>query len=317
MLIGLMKSDLNFPDFHPLHCVIHREHLVEKYFKYEAVINTVIEIVNFIRTNGKTHREFRNFVEDLELEDAPSDVSFYCVVRWLSTSNLLSRFVDLLNPIKEFLRKKTKSYPQLESQDWLQDLMFFTDVMMHLQNLNLTLQGTQKIISDLAQTVFSFQTKIKIFQGDITSKHFDHFHNLRMKKNALPEEQILENKLNDYKSKLQDLLEDFQARFEDLQELKPCFAFLENPFIVNVVAEGCPVPQPLATNRSTIELELTEMREDIALKNFNQHHPALDFRRMVPESKYPELEKTSARLISIFSTTYCCESLFSIMKLIK
>ena len=138
-----------------------------------------------------------------------------------------------------------------------------------------------------------------------------------MRKNALPEEQILENKLNDYKSKLQDLLEDFQARFEDLQELKPCFAFLENPFIVNVVTDGCPVPQPLATNRSTIELELTEMQEDIALKNFNQHHPALDFWRMVPESKYPELKKTSARLISIFSTTYCCESLFSIMKFIK
>ena len=29
-LIGLMKSDLNFPAFLPLHCVIHREHLLAK-----------------------------------------------------------------------------------------------------------------------------------------------------------------------------------------------------------------------------------------------------------------------------------------------
>ena len=46
----------------------------------------------------------------------------------------------------------------------MQDLMFFTDIMKHLQTLNFPLQGTEKIISDLAQTVFSFQTKIKIFQ---------------------------------------------------------------------------------------------------------------------------------------------------------
>ena len=36
-------------------------------------MKTVLEIVNFIRVNGKNHRQFRNFVEELELEDAPSD----------------------------------------------------------------------------------------------------------------------------------------------------------------------------------------------------------------------------------------------------
>jgi hypothetical protein len=41
--------------------------------------------VNFIRTNAKNRREFRNFIEELELEEKPSDLSFYCIVRWLST----------------------------------------------------------------------------------------------------------------------------------------------------------------------------------------------------------------------------------------
>ena len=35
------------------------------------------------------------------------------------------------------------------------------------------------------------------------------------------------------------------------------------------------------------------------------------------ERKYPELKKTSARLLSVFSTTYCFESLFSSMKFVK
>ena len=95
-LTGLMKCDPNFPEFLPIHCIIHREHLATKHFRYEDVIKTVLQIVNFIRVNGKNHRHIRNFVEELELEDAPSDVSFYCVVRWLSTRNVLSRFVDLL-----------------------------------------------------------------------------------------------------------------------------------------------------------------------------------------------------------------------------
>ena len=73
-------------------------------------MKTVLEIVNFIRVNGKNHRQFRNFVEELELKDFPSDVSLYCIVRWLSTSNVLSRFVDLLQPNNLFLDEKKKYY---------------------------------------------------------------------------------------------------------------------------------------------------------------------------------------------------------------
>ena len=57
-------------------------------------MKTVLEIVNFIHKHSKTHRQFRNFIEELELEDKPNDVSFYCIVRWLSTSNFCA---DLSN----------------------------------------------------------------------------------------------------------------------------------------------------------------------------------------------------------------------------
>ena len=80
-LIGLMKCDPNFPEFLPIYCIIHGEHLAAKYFRYEDVIKTVLKIVNLLRVNGKNHRQFRHFVEELELEDAPGDVSLYCVIR--------------------------------------------------------------------------------------------------------------------------------------------------------------------------------------------------------------------------------------------
>ena len=52
-LIGLVKHDPNFPEFPPIHCIIHREHLAGKHFRYEDIIKTVLERVNFIRINGK------------------------------------------------------------------------------------------------------------------------------------------------------------------------------------------------------------------------------------------------------------------------
>ena len=54
-LIALMKNDPSFPEFLPVHCIIHREHLATRHFKYKDVRKYVLEIVNFIRLNGKTH----------------------------------------------------------------------------------------------------------------------------------------------------------------------------------------------------------------------------------------------------------------------
>ena len=96
-------------------------------------------------------------------------------MRWLSTSNVLSRFVDLLKPINFFLDQERKCYLQLKNNSWIQDLMFLTDMMKHPQILNLALQGTKKIISDLAQTVFSFQNKIQVFSKRHNVKNFPSF----------------------------------------------------------------------------------------------------------------------------------------------
>ena len=53
-LIGHIKGNPNFTKFLPIHCIIHCEHLAAKHFRYEDVIKAVLEIVNFIRVNGKT-----------------------------------------------------------------------------------------------------------------------------------------------------------------------------------------------------------------------------------------------------------------------
>ena len=140
--------------------------------------------------------------KNLELENKPSDVSFYCIARWLSTSNVSSTFVNLLEPIITFLKEKKKSYPQMENDKWMQDLMFLTDIMNHLQTLNLAFQRKNKIVSDLTQTIFSFQNKIRVFQRDILSRKFSHFLNISRRVNTFPDIEIKDPKLDENKDKL-------------------------------------------------------------------------------------------------------------------
>ena len=92
--------------------------------------------------------------------------------------------------------------------------------------------------------------------------------------------------------------------------------FLANPFDIAVINDGCLVRQPFVTDEPASEMELTELQEDLALKNLNKCHSTVKFWQQISERKYPEFKKTSARLLSVFSTTYCCESLFSVMKFV-
>lgn len=71
----------------------------------------------------------------------------------------------------------------------MQDLMILTDVMCHLRTLNMTLQG-KKIVSDLTQTNFSFQNKIRVFQTEMMLRNFSHFPLLKMRVNSLPDVDI-------------------------------------------------------------------------------------------------------------------------------
>ncbi|XP_050526501.1 general transcription factor II-I repeat domain-containing protein 2-like [Daktulosphaira vitifoliae] len=174
-LIGLLNEDTSYPDFLPVHCIIHREHLAAKYFQYPQIMQVVLKIVNYIRSSAKTHRQFKSFLEGLDNDELPDDVSWYCLVRWLSVSNVLDRFFQLLDPIKQFMREKEKSFPELDDPQWLLDLAFFTDVVQHLQTLNISLQGREKLISDLAQSVFGFHSKLRLFRKDLETKTFAHF----------------------------------------------------------------------------------------------------------------------------------------------
>ncbi|KAL1276798.1 hypothetical protein QQF64_036421 [Cirrhinus molitorella] len=138
---GLCKSDERFPEFWTFHCIVHQEHLVSEKLNLYHIMKPVLEMVYFIRTHALNHRQFRNLIAELD-EDLPSDLLLHCAVRWLSRGEVLSRFFELLNPVKLFLAEKHKDYPELHDPQWISDLAFLVDVLHYLNGLNVDLQGS-------------------------------------------------------------------------------------------------------------------------------------------------------------------------------
>ena len=108
-LIGLLRDGYQIPQFLPIHCLI----LVTKYLNYPDVMKIMLYIVNYIRINAKNHRHFKNFLKELKDEELSNDNLFY-IARWLSSYNVLNRFVDLFVPITAFLKEREITYSELD-----------------------------------------------------------------------------------------------------------------------------------------------------------------------------------------------------------
>lgn len=101
-------------------------------------------------------------------------------------------------------------------------------------------------------------------------------------------------------------------RFEDLDQKRPQITFLIDPFNADT---DC-LKTPLVTDEAASELEMIELREDDRLKSLlKEGH--VTFRRAVPTEKYPCVKRAALKLLSMFSTTYVCEKLFSTLKHVK
>lgn len=87
--------------------------------------------------------------------------------------------------------------------------------------------------------------------------------------------------------------------------------------MIDVIKDGFQLPKNIVMETSATEMELLEFQEDQGLAMIHKSDSLMDFWKFVPEIKYPQLKKASRRLISIFGTTYCCESMYSTMKFIK
>ena len=102
------------------------------------------------------------------------------------------------------------------------------------------------MVSDIAQLIFSFQNKINLFQRDINTIFLQLFPLLTGLVNS-------ENDLCSEKLKVCVLR---GWRLLQIIIIRPTFAFLVNPFVVDLVKDGCPVQKPIVTQTANIEFHI-------------------------------------------------------------
>ena len=293
-------------DFISVHCLIHRENLCAKSVGLKGVMNVVVKTINFIEARALNNRQFKTLLEDFD-EDF-DDLTYYCEVRWLSRSHALERFFRLREVIGIFMQSKEKPVPELEDVQWVQDLAFLADMCKHLNMLNLNLQGENKLITDLVDSIKAFKDTLALLEEHLTNKNFSLFPFTKEIVDArLAEDDCSDINTENYVQVVQDVKRSFQEKFSDFESLDPLFNLFAVPYSVS------PNDAP-----EKFKIELIYLQNDRVLKEkYRNAGSAARFYENFPRERFPEIFKLAVKITCMFGSTYVCESTFSLMKFIK
>ena len=64
----LASNNADMHDFTAFHCIIHQQNLCAKSVKFDHVMKKVVSTINFIKSRALNHRQFQQFLEDVEAE---------------------------------------------------------------------------------------------------------------------------------------------------------------------------------------------------------------------------------------------------------
>ncbi|XP_029160323.1 general transcription factor II-I repeat domain-containing protein 2-like [Nylanderia fulva] len=298
----IRQRDLKFP---MIHCIIHQEALCGKTVKLSSAMQTVTQIVNFIKGGHKflSHRKFQHFLE--EHNATYTDLPLYCEVRWLSAGKCLEKFFAIRKEIFLFLQEisvaKCDEYKFfLEDLEFLSELAFITDLTNHLNILNLKLQRPNQVISQLVSAIDSFRRQLLLFKNHIVTDNLHFFPSCQV----LFEEHGKSCNFQKHLQLIDSLISQFNTRFSDFEMLRNDLILLENPFTAQIEEQNIELQQ-----------ELCDLQSELSLKT--RPEKGIEVFKILDVATYPRLRNFGLRFFSMFGSTYLCECSFSKMKYIK
>uniref|UniRef100_H3AL47 Uncharacterized protein n=1 Tax=Latimeria chalumnae TaxID=7897 RepID=H3AL47_LATCH len=227
--------------------------------------------------------------------------------------NVMSFVVKTVNVIKKssalthfkaLLCQQGKDKSPLESTEWLIDTHFLTDLTT-VNQLNLQLQGQNQLITDLISAVNSFKAKLKIFVRDITArKHFVFLS--KQLASALTAESIALSafKPDKYIRILEDMILEFNLHFGELATLSPIAELLCNPFNIDDV-EG------------NTDMEVCELQNSMELKECFDSYSSGSLFQGSSIKQEAVITKVASIVVVMWGSSYVCEQMFSVIKIIK
>lgn len=302
------------------HCIIHKSVLCTKLCgEMKEAMDTVTRLVNFVRESSSLqHRLFRALLEEMSAEH--KDLLLHNDVRWLSKGRVLERVCDLRDELVSFLSslqsQKAQGFKRfLSDNKVMAHVLFLCDIMSHLNQLNLQLQGNNHTVADMYEAIEAFRSKLNLLERDIHGRKL-HFPRLRehCEKNEMREDPVM-------KDFVTSLAENFRERFESSPKLSgDILLFLRQPFSVSADGQWTAEAKRLvpSIDEATLQMEVLEMGTSDLLKAQHKDVGVSDFWiNVVPQAQFKNTRAIAMLLLTLFPSTYICESSFSSMNSIK
>ena len=171
-MVGSIKGLASFvkqqhPSIITTHCFLHREVLMAKTLgtKLKEVFDQVVEMVNFIKTRPVKARVFELLCENMDSQH--TRLLLHTEVRWLSRGRVLCRVLELHQELLAFFEKENKSKfcGLLKNEFWISKLRYLTDMLQHLNNLNLSMQNGNENLLSSTDKIKAFQKKLAIWKS--------------------------------------------------------------------------------------------------------------------------------------------------------
>ena len=285
------------------HCFLHREALVAKTLPADlaSVLNTVVSIVNFIKTKPLKSRMFAILCEEVGADH--TNLLLHTEVRWLSRGKVLARAYDLRNELIVFLTNERRDEAKLlASDDWWARLAYMADIFQHLNELNTRMQGRYQNLLTSTDKIKGFRSKVQLWQQHVKNNSLEMF----------PLSQKCQKNVNTV-----SLNETIQKHLITLEEKLSfyfpstainCYDWVRDPY--SSVAE--------VDNTLTLQeqQQLVQVRQDRGLRLRFFDCPLESFWLEI-SSEFANLAYRAISALLPFSTTYLCETSFSTMAAIK
>ena len=225
--IALPRKTSLLSDFKAYHCLLHQQSLCAKPVAVEDVITTVIKIVNCIRAQPLSRRQFRVLLD--EYSNEYGDLLLHTEIRWLSKGYVLKRFSECLPQILTFLIENKKEFPALNYLPIFKyRLGYLTDITSKFNELNLILQGKGLLLCDMMYQINLMKRKLILFKEQLQNGDPTHFPSLRVTdENA----QFCKEEMKAFPQNLYHVYEEMEVNFLNLMNL----VFLKNSFAIHLI----------------------------------------------------------------------------------
>ena len=145
------------------HCLIQREALSSQQLNGDlnGVLEAVVNNVNFIEARILKARLFQRLCNELEAEH--NHLLFYFNPRWLSKGKVLLSVYELTNEISIFLKEENHALSTtFKNEVFLTQLAYLCDILLKLNQLNISLQGKETHFLQLHDNITPFKRKLQL-----------------------------------------------------------------------------------------------------------------------------------------------------------